>query len=79
MDDGYMNVSQEDSVIHGVKAVLDPNELASIENDFSTLEYIAHVSIIFIETLMNQKRKITSSNIDEIKGTLIESMTYFEW
>jgi hypothetical protein len=79
MDDGYRNVSQEDTVIHGVKAILDPTELASIESDLSSLEYIAHVSIIFIETLMNKKRKITSSNIDEIKGTLIESMTYFEW
>ena len=79
MYDGFETITNEDSIIHGVKSNLDPNIIGSIKSDLSCLEFVIHVSIIYIETLMNKKRTITLHNLDSIKSTLVESITYFEW
>ena len=52
--------------------------MAKIQSDISSLEYLVHVSIIFIQYLMNSKQRITSANIESIRLCLIESLTYFE-
>ena len=52
-------VSEEDRNIHMVKESLSYHDICEIHSDISAVEFIVVISIIYLETFLNRKKKIT--------------------
>jgi len=70
-----------DIYLHHLEILKEANQKhgnSSTSTMLATIEYCVHVSILFIENLMNGELSLSTANIDECERMGCTSMNYFE-
>ena len=75
----YIIIStKEDKYIHHVKENINLDDTSMIFSDISCVEYLVHVSILYIELFLNKDNKITMENYNQIEIIVKEVLEYFD-